>query len=201
MSHSCTVFPLPKVNRIDEDLIDAVTPLVKCTYEVLKDFNRPQDAVVAFAGVIYELINATNTKKKHTHRPRPRLLHRHDLRTNRADLRLTKQPKTSLSIAPPLRRNLVVLRHASRGSAEGFTGQKDWTLATDFINSVNVVKTEDIRLSHCSSGNVDVSLPSALIGQCDTDLGTSCKKSATGLATPLASFVKCLVGNALPRCS
>nr|XP_037271838.1 uncharacterized protein LOC119163865 [Rhipicephalus microplus] len=147
---SCTAISIPIVNRIDgclkklgascdasQDLIDAVSPLVRCVYEALKDFNKPQDAVVAYVDVFTELINATNTNKTQA-------------------------------------------------------------LSIDLINSVNKVKAGTVRLNYCSRGNVDVSLPSALIGQCNTDLGNSCKKSATNLAAPLVSLVQCLVGNALP---
>ncbi|XP_049274266.1 uncharacterized protein LOC119402905 [Rhipicephalus sanguineus] len=68
----------------------------------------------------------------------------------------------------------------------------------DLINSAKLVKTDTIKLSHCTKGNLNLTLPTTLLGQCSTDLGTSCKKSATSFVSPLVSLVKCLVGNALP---
>ncbi|XP_050046597.2 uncharacterized protein [Dermacentor andersoni] len=69
----------------------------------------------------------------------------------------------------------------------------------DFVNTVNMVETGTIQLTYCSGGNISVSLPGALIGQCNSDLGTSCKKSKTSLVAPLVSLIECLVGNALPN--
>lgn len=77
--------------------------------------------------------------------------------------------------------------------------QHTQALATDFENTVNMVKTGTIQLTYCSGENISVSLPSALIGQCNSDLGTSCKTSKRSLVTPLVSLVECLLGNSLPN--
>ncbi|XP_075532247.1 uncharacterized protein LOC142564923 [Dermacentor variabilis] len=72
-------------------------------------------------------------------------------------------------------------------------------LSMDFVNTVNMVETTTIQLSYCFGDNISVSLPSALIGQCNSDFGTSCKRSKISLVAPLVSLVECLVGNALPN--
>lgn len=74
------------------------------------------------------------------------------------------------------------------------------SMATSFKNMVGMMKAGTVELT-CSGGNTSVSLPSAVIGQCNSDLGSSCQDSPSSIVSPLVSLVKCLLENALPGAS
>ncbi|XP_077492179.1 uncharacterized protein LOC144103293 [Amblyomma americanum] len=76
-----------------------------------------------------------------------------------------------------------------------------FALAAEFKYSVLATKPGTLKLSRCNRGNFSVSLPSSLVGKCNSNFGVGCKKSTTSLVTPLVKYVLCLVKNALPTAS
>ncbi|XP_065283401.1 uncharacterized protein [Dermacentor albipictus] len=150
---SCQDIQLPNVESLNaclgqtstscdtsQDLIDDVGPLVKCVYGTLADnSNNPGDALIAYADIIYKLMNAS----------------------------------------------------------EDFLARM---YATNFMSMVGLLKGGTINLSG-SGVSKNVSLPTAVIGQCHSDFGTGCESSTTSLASTLVSLVKCLVDNAIPGSS
>ncbi|XP_075530514.1 uncharacterized protein LOC142563782 [Dermacentor variabilis] len=146
---SCQDIQLPNVESLNtclgqastscdtsQDPIDAVGPLVKCVYGTLANHsNNPGDAMIAYADIIYKLMNASEN----------------------------------------------ILARMS---------------ATNFKTMVGLLKAGTISLTG-SGDSKNVSLPTAVIGQCHSDFGTSCESSATSTASSLVSLVECLVDNAI----
>ncbi|XP_050047131.2 uncharacterized protein [Dermacentor andersoni] len=146
---SCEDIQLPNVESLNtclgqnntscetsQDLIDDVGPLVKCVYGTLADHsNNPGDALIAYADIIYKLMNASED----------------------------------------------ILARMS---------------ATNFMSMVGLLKAGTINLTG-SGDSKNVSLPTAVIGQCHSDFGTSCESSTTSIASSLVSLVECLVDNAI----
>ncbi|KAL1421772.1 hypothetical protein MTO96_022820 [Rhipicephalus appendiculatus] len=71
-------------------------------------------------------------------------------------------------------------------------------LASDFIHAADKQKFKTVSVDYCNNGKLNVSFPTALVRQCNTDLDRSCRDSTISLVSPLISLVECFVENALP---